>query len=365
MIITTSKDDLFQTIQTVQGAVNTKGGLPILANILLEAQNDSLKLTTTNLDIAISREIPVKVEEEGAITLPAKRFSEIIRESNSGQALRIMVKKNLSVVIETGKTVFKLMGTTSTDFPNVPVLEEGEFISIPQPLLSEMIRLTAFAVSRDETRYVLNGILFAFHDKSLRLVATDGRRLAMIEKQFKKPFGITRNIIIPNKTIQELSRNLDEDGEVGLGTRENQLQFKINQTIITSRLIDGEFPNYEQVIPKETKEQIRVNTQQFLSATRRACIFTSQESQSVKIDLTRNRMVISKNTPEIGEFREEIEADYSGDEFSIGFNPNYLIDVLKNISEENIQFGLTDPEKPGMIKSQQDYTYIVLPMQLS
>jgi DNA polymerase-3 subunit beta len=134
---------------------------------------------------------------------------------------------------------------------------------------------------------------------------------------------------------------------------------------VTSRLIEGEFPNYEQVIPKKTKENIWINTRYFLSAARRASIFTNQESQSVRIDLNKNRMVISKTTPDVGEVREELEAEYTGGEFSIGFNPNFLSDVLKNIEDEKIQFGLTDPEKPGMIKSQEDYTYIVLPMQIT
>ena len=303
--------------------------------------------------------------EPGAVALPAKRFNDVIKESQSGAAIKIQAKKNLSVVIESGKTVIKLMGMAKNDFPKVPGFEGHNPITLSQPLLRQMIRMTAFAVSRDEARYVLNGVLFAFHDKTLRLVATDGRRLALIEKELEKASGITKNIIIPNKTIQELNHNLGDAGTVELQVKDNQLQFKIGQTIITSRLIDGEFPNYEQVIPKKSKEQVWVDTQQFLSAARRASIFTNQESQSVKIDLTRNRLVISKSTADVGEVREEIDAEYGGVDFSIGFNPNYLIDVLKNISEDKIQFGLTDPEKPGIIKSQNDYTYIILPMQLA
>jgi len=365
MNISLGKEELQKGIQTVQGAVSTKNTLPILGNILIEAHTDNVKLTATDLDIAVSCTIPAVVQEPGVITLPAKRFGEIIRELISDQSVKIIAKKNLSTQIESGKTFFKLMGLPKDDFPNIPEFQSLNTITIPQNLLLRMIKLTQFAMSRDEARYVLNGILFSFQNKTLRLVATDGRRLAMIEKELTETSGTQKNLIIPNKTIQELNRNLGAEGEVFLSFKDNQLQFKINNTIITSRLIEGEFPNYEQVIPKKTKEQIWINTQQFLSATRRASIFTSQESQSIKIDLQKNRMVISKNTPDVGEVREEIEVEYSGGDFTIGFNPTYLIDALKNIDDEKIQFGLTDPEKPGMIRAQQDYTYIVLPMQLS
>lgn len=359
------KEDLLDGIQSVQGAVSTRSTLPVLSTILLEAESNSLKLTATDLDIAISAAVPTEVFEEGAISLPAKRFSDIIRESPAGAEIQIHARKNLSTVIESEKAVFKLMGMPKSDFPKVPTFEPHNPISIPQPVLNRMIQLTSFAVSRDEARYVLNGVLFAFKDKLLRLVATDGRRLAMVERELETSVAPPTNIIIPHKTIQELSRNLEDCGEVLLNIKENQLHFKLPHLTIVSRLIEGEFPNYEQVIPKKTKEQLWINTQKFLSAARRASIFTHQESQSVKIDLSKNRVVISKSAPDVGEVREELEAEYGGDDLSIGFNPNYLIDVLKNIDEDRVQFGLTDPEKPGMIKAKEDYTYIVLPMQLS
>lgn len=365
MEVIISKEDLLKGIQTVQGAVSSKNTLPILNNILIETQNEQIKLTATDLDIAITVYIPAQIKTPGNITVPAKRFSDIIKELRATDLVQINVKKNSSVTIESGRAVLKLMGLPKDDFPDIPEFQIANSTSFPQNILSRMIKMTAFAMSRDEARYVLNGVLFSFQDKILRLVATDGRRLALVEKALPKPFGAAKNIIIPNKTIQELARNLGEEGDVVLNIKGNQLQFKINSIVITSRVIDGEFPNYEQVIPKKTKEQVWINTQDFLSAARRASIFTNQESQSIKIDLTKNRMVISKNTPDVGEVREEIDAEYSGAELSIGFNPSYLIDVLKNIEDEKVQFGLTDPEKPGMIKAEEDYTYIVLPMQLS
>ena len=228
-----------------------------------------------------------------------------------------------------------------------------------------MIQLTSFAMSHDETRYVLNGILFSFKEKTLKLVATDGRRLAIIEKDIAEMGSLKKDVILPMKTIQELNRNLGEEGDVFFHFKENQLQAVLGPIHITSRLIEGEYPNYEQVIPKKTKEELNLNTQDFLQATRRASILTNQDSQSIKINIVKDRMIITKNAPELGEAREELEVNYKGSELTIGFNPIFLIDVLKNIDMENVQFGFIDPEKPAVIKSGADYTYVVLPMQVS
>lgn len=366
MRISVQKEDLVRGIQTVQNAVSVRGSLPILANILLETKDNQLCLTATDLDIAISCFIPAEIQEKGAITVPAKRFGDVVKELWSDDAIKLQVVKGNTVQIETKKTNYKIPGLAKDDFPQIPFFTgEKNAIILPQRTLNEMLKMTQFAMSRDEARYVLNGTLFSFNGKLARLVATDGRRLAMIERELDKPSPIKKNIIIPTKTIHELSRNLQETGDVHILFKENQIQFQINQTYITSRLIEGEFPNYEQVIPQKTKEQLLLSTKDFLSATRRASIFTNQESQSIKISLDKNRMVISKNTPEVGEAYEEIETDYKGGGLVIGFNPNYLIDVLKTIPDEKVKFELIDPEKPGMIRAENNYTYIVLPMQLS
>jgi DNA polymerase-3 subunit beta len=365
MNIQVEKELLLKGIQTVSGAVSSKATLPILGNLLLEAEGSFLRITATDLDIAISTSLTAKIDEPGSVTVPARRFLEIVKESSTDHPLRVEVKRQTSIVIESGKTIFRLVGTPKTDFPKIPAFEAKDAAILPQKLLKDMIRLTAFAVSRDEARYVLNGVLLVLRDKTLRLVATDGRRLALVERTLEKPCHLQKNLILPSKAVQELSHALGEEGDVELGLRDNQLQARIGGTTLTTRLIEGEFPNYEQVIPRKTKELLILNTQEFLSAARRASIFTQQDSQSVKLELTKNRLVISKSAPDVGEVREEIEVDYGGSEMAIGFNPSYLTDALKNISDEKVQFGLTDPEKPGIIKAREDYTYIVLPMQLS
>ena len=369
MKITTSKENLLKGIQTVQNAVSSKSTLPILSHILLEAKKDGIKLTATDLEIGMVVRIEGEVAEEGAITVPARKFSEIVKELPSGIPINISVKKGQSINIEASKSYFRLVGLLKEDFPQLPDFPSNpksvDLVKLPQKLLKNMIQLTAFAMSHDETRYVLNGLLFSFKDKVLKLVATDGRRLALIEKEIPEMGNIKRDVIVPMKTIQELNRNLGETGDALFYFKENQLQINLGQTTIISRLIEGEYPNYEQVIPKKTKEELKINTQDFLQAARRASILTNQDSQSVKINLIKDRMIITKNTPDLGEAREEVEVDYKGGELAIGFNHLFLIDVLKNVSDESVRFGFIDPEKPAVIRSGEDYTYIVLPMQVT
>ena len=368
MKIHTTKDNLLKGIQIVQNAVSSKNTLPILSHILIEAKKNEIRLTATDLEIGISMKVEGEVIEEGSFTVPARKFSEIVKELPSEASIHITLKKGQSVNIEAGKSFFKLMGLAREDFPQLPEVpsnsKSGELVKIPQKKMKSMIQLTSFAMSHDETRYILNGILFSFKDKTLKLVATDGRRLAIIQKDLPELGSLKKDVIIPMKTIQELNRNLGEDGDVTFYFKENQVLVNLGPIHITSRLIEGEYPNYEQVIPKKTKEEVSLNTQDFLQATRRASILTSQDSQSVKINIIKDRMIITKSTPELGEAREELEVDYKGGEFVIGFNPSFLIDVLKNVQEENVKFSFVDPEKPAVIKCGDDYTYIVLPMQV-
>lgn len=370
MKITTSKEDLLKGIQVVQNAVSSKSTLPILSHVLLEAKKEGIKLVATDLEIGISVKVGGEVLEEGSITVPARKFSEIIKELSPVETVQISVKKSQTITIESNKSYFRLIGLSKEDFPQLPefpshTAKDVDFVKIPQKLLKNMIQLTSFAMSHDETRYVLNGILFSFKDKTLKLVATDGRRLAVNEKKVAEIGSLKKDAIVPMKTIQELGRNLTEEGEVIFCFKENQLQINLGQVTITSRLIEGEYPNYEQVIPKKVREEFNICTQDFLQATRRASILTNQDSQSVKINILKDKMIITKNTPDLGEVREELDVDYKGGELAIGFNPTFLIDVLKNIEGESVRFGFTDPEKPAVIRSGEDYTYIVLPMQVA
>lgn len=364
MKIITNKEELVKAIQSLQNAISSKATLPILSNFLIETQKGKVHMAATDLDVGISLDLSVEIIEEGGITVPAKRFSDIIKDLPDGK-IDINVRKNNSIAIESKKCFFKLMGLPKEEFPKLPKLQDKESLVVSQSLLKQMFNLTLFAVSHDETKYILNGVLFIIKGKKMRLVATDGRRLALIEKEVDVAANFKKEVIIPTKAIQELMRNLGDEGEVKVVFGENQISFQFNNMFLISRLIEGQFPNYEQVIPKEGKNKIVIDRQTFLWAAKRVSNLTSPDSQSIKIDLFKDKIIFSKTSPDMGEAKEEIDIEHKGDEFSVGFNPQYLIDVLKSVKEENVSLELTGPESPGIIRSQDDYVYIVLPMQLS
>ena len=359
----TTKEILIKGIQEVQSAINPKTTLPILSNILIEAGKDILSLTATDLDIGIVSTIPIKTGTEGVITVPAKKFFDIIKELPDGE-VSISVKKNNLVYIECTSCVFKIMGLPKDEFPQLPDFRDKDSMMMQRSRLKKMLSMTSFAISRDETRYVLNGALFVIKPTYIRIVATDGRRLAMVEEKNQSPKTHEKKVIIPAKTIAELLKLLGDEGEVKICFGNNQALFDMGSTKVVSRLIEGEFPNYEQVIPKEIKEKILIAKTKFLSATKRAALFTNPDSLAVKVEFARDKMVLSKNAPYIGEAREEVGVDYKGKELAIGFNPDYLIDALKNINDETVPFEVADAEKPGVIRIGSEYVYVVLPMQI-
>jgi len=360
-----SKESLVKAIHVLQNVISAKATLPILSNFLIETQKDKIFMAATDLDVGISLNFsPLNISEEGSITVPAKRFSDIIRELPEGE-VTINVRKNNSISIESARCFFKLMGLPKEEFPKLPKINEKENITLNQSLLRNMLSLTSFAVSHDETRYILNGVLFVVKAKNIRLVATDGRRLALVEKDLETQQEFKKESIIPTKTIQELMRNLKDEGMVKIVFGENQICFQFNGTTIVSRLIEGQFPNYEQIVPKEGKGKIVIDRQKFLWAAKRAAILTSADSQSIKLDLFKDKLIFSKNSPDMGEAKEEIDVEHKGGEFSVGFNPHYLIDVLKSLKDQDISLELSGPESPGIIRAEGNYVYIVLPMQLT
>ncbi|MBD3380199.1 MAG: DNA polymerase III subunit beta [Candidatus Omnitrophica bacterium] len=366
MEIRVSKEDLVNGIQTVQNAVSQKSSLPILSNVLLESEKGTLKLTATDLDIGICSTIPVEVLQEGAITVPARKFFDIVKALPEGNDVELSMKKNNFVTIKSGKANFKIIGLPKEEFPQLPLFEDKESVTVAQGVLKNILNLTDFAISRDDTRYVLNGILMAVKGDKLSVVATDGRRLAIASSTLPEKILTDRKAIIPTKAVQEVKRMLQDEGEVQVKFSENQVLFSFSDSFILSRLIEGEYPNYNKVIPERSSKEIKVSRDEFLSATRRANIFTDQDSMAIKLSVKKTRMMISKNTPYLGEAKEEIPVVYTGnDELEIGFNPRYLIDVLKSLDDEEVTFEVKDPGKPGVFRRGEDYIYVVLPMQLA
>jgi len=357
------KNTLINAIQTVQNVISTKSTLPILSNILIETQQKGISLTATDLDIGITCVIPVDIQEPGKITIPAKRFSDIIKEFPL-DTVNVTTKKNNLMIIDSDMCQFKIMGLGGEEFPRLPEFKDKKATKLEQATLKDMLSLTSFAVSLDETRYILNGTLFKISKGLLTLVSTDGKRLAVAERKLAGEVEGDLQMIVPIKTIHELNRNLKEDGELSLVVGANQALFDLGGVVLISRLIEGEFPDYKQVVPPASENKLRVVRNQFLLAVKRAALLATPDYQGVKLEVFKNKLVISKSTPDVGESREELAVEYQGKELVIGFNPAYLIDILKNLNEETISLELTDSEKPGVIRT-SGYIYIVLPMRLN
>lgn len=366
MKILIAKEQLVGGLQAVQNIVSGRTTLPILSNVLLQAGEDSLTLTSTDLDVTISAKVGATVKNAGDITLPAKRLNAIVSRVESPE-LDLEVKENICS-IEAGASAFRLHGLPVDEFPPGPKVE-GEAITLEQGRLRFMLRYTSYAVSTEETRYVLNGILFSFGKEKLALVATDGRRLALVEESIEAPEG---RCIVPSKAINELGRLLGDRGKVTLRHTENQASFALFKegeeeasVNLTTKLIDGTYPNYQQVIPKDSKETATLEREEFLAALRRAEIMTSDKSSSVKLELGENKLLITANTPEVGEAKESLAVSHEGEDMAIAFNPQYLIDSLRVLEEDEVVLALTDELSPGVLRTSSPFKYVIMPMRMN
>ncbi|PIQ85983.1 MAG: DNA polymerase III subunit beta [Candidatus Omnitrophica bacterium CG11_big_fil_rev_8_21_14_0_20_45_26] len=361
----TTKGELIHALGIVIGAVNPRNTLPILTNILIETCGDEgVRFTATDLEIGISTQALSKNNKEGSITVPARKIFEIARELPDGD-VSVTVAKNNAVNIKTGKTYCRVMGLGREDFPKLPEFSLDGAVEIDQKIVKECLALTSFAISSDETRYVLNGILIDINGSKIRFIATDGRRLAFIEREIPVKSEKTAKFIIPSKTVNELNKILGTEGKLRLAQSHNQIVFSLDETVLISRLIEGHFPNYDQVIPKEENTSGQIDRKLLLSAVRRAALFTTQDAQAVKLDFVKDKILVSSHSANLGEAKEEVEAKVNGEEVSIGFNPHYLMDVLKNLDIDQVSFSLTKPDKPGLLKANNNYLYVVMPMQIN
>ncbi|MDD3293278.1 MAG: DNA polymerase III subunit beta [Geobacteraceae bacterium] len=366
MEIKVQKSELLKKITLgVNVAASKPSTLPILNNLLLETQKDGkMKVVATDMEVGISTLIPVEVVQAGSITVPARKFFDIVKELPEG-VVEITVTKNNTVSIKAGKSFFKIMGLDKEEYPKLPDFSLSDSIEVEQAVIKESLSLTSFAISHDETRYVLNGVLLSIHGQTTKFVATDGRRLAFYKKEIKQKNNKNIDMIIPAKTVHELLKLLNWEGVVKIVHTQNKVLFSFDDTYLTSSLIEGNFPNYEQVIPKEEKTQVLANREEFLQAVRRAALLTSPEAPALKFDFIKNKILVSAKTPNMGEAKEELPSEFKGGEITIGFNPGYFLDVLKNLSDEMVSISLTEADKPGLVKGRDGYLYVIMPMQLN
>ena len=364
MKFSATKEKLLEGLQQVQNVVSTRTTLPILSNVLLQAKGGEVLLTTTDLDVGVRGSFEASVEKDGATTLPARRLFTIIRELPSSE-VSIEVDGKNAASIRSGQSFFKILGLPEEEFPPLPKFDSAKVVTIRQKDLRDGLRKTSYAISTDETRYVLNGLLFSFKENKLTLVATDGRRLAMVDIELEFPKSHEADIIVPTKAVTELGRLLTEDGEVKVSVGSGQIAFDLNNTLLVSKLIEGNYPNYKQVIPTETKERVTLERETFLNSLRRVSLLASDKSNSIKLNFSKNNIDITANTPEVGEAKESLPVAYKGRDFSIAFNPEFLMAPLRALGEDEVFLDLIDEMSPGVLKIQTPFLYVLMPMRIS
>lgn len=359
-----SKEAFLDGLQKVQYVVSSRTTLPILSNVLLVAKDGRLQFTTTDLDVGITGSVEAQIEKEGATTLPAKRLVSIVRELPSSE-VEVSVDAKNHASIRSGPSFFKIIGLGESEFPPLPDFAGAKEFKIPQAVLRDGLKKTAYAISTDETRYVLNGIFTSFRDGKLTLVATDGRRLAMVDADLEFPASHETDVIIPNKAVQELQRLLGEAGEVLVKLSDSQISFAVGDSLLCSKLIEGNYPNYRQVIPGDSNERVIISREALLETVRRVSLLSSEKSNSVKLVFSENRIEVTANSPDVGEAQESMDVIYQGPPMQIAFNPEFLQAPLRNLDSDDVYLDLIDEMSPGVLRIEGTFLYVLMPMRVT
>jgi DNA polymerase III subunit beta len=371
MKIHCSKEDLAQGVQTIQSALSARTTLPILLNFLLETENSKVKVVSTDLEMGVKHYIGAEVESDGSITIPAKKFSDILHSLPDGQEVELSVDAGGKVQLKCGRSRFGIIGAPKSEYPILPEFNKQNAFEVPAGVIGDMVKKTIFAASSDETRHVLNGVFWSAKKGDLEMVATDGRRLSIVARK-----GAAKDkdfqVIVPTKILSELLRMLghyevkaDSQDKLLVGVTDNQIAFQYKETTLLSRLVGGTFPHYEQVIPSKKDLIVTVDTKDLLAVTKRASLCAVDRGGSVKFTLRSGALQIAASSQNL-EFNDELAVDYNGDEFQVAFNPQFVVDALKHVDTAKVTLGLTTPVNPALVEpvGGGDYRFVVMPMRI-
>lgn len=366
MRLTISREKLQEALTAVAAAVPAKTTLPVLGNILLEATEKGLRLSGTDLDIGVSTEVLADVEVVGAITIPAKKLVEIVRELPPSP-VRLSATGEQRISLECGRSRFKLLGLPRDEFPAFPSVDFGKAWRVKSADLQQLISHTAFAVSNEESRPILNGVLWEVRENEIRMVATNGHRLAKMEVPY--PGLITGDYIIPPKALEQVRRLFPADEELEVAKGENHLAFRSPFTSVFTRLIEGPYPNYDQVIPRDNNRVAIIDRVALQSALKRMAVVASDQTHRVKLSFNTALLKFSVTTPDLGEGQDELPVRYDGDPIDIGFNGMYLLEILRFMPTEEIRFTFKEPERAATLEPENwseaaKYLCLVMPLRL-
>jgi len=371
MEITVSKFELLRELAATQGVVERKTTIPILSNYLFEAADGKLSLTATDLDLSLRTSCAAKVKKEGSCTIPARKLHDYVKLLPDAE-ITIKLLENHWVSIRCGRSNTKMVGMARSNFPTLPVFPTTGVVTIPAQALRGLIARTGFAIANEESRYTLNGALMVLKAESIIMVATDGHRLAHIERSGEKFDGVSGEMktLVPKKAMDELKSLLDSSDvdAIEFAKDESTLYFRIGSRLLTSRQLTGQFPNYEAVLPKDNNKSITVPSEDLSAAIARVAQFADERSRAVRLKLDKSELKLSASSTEAGESEDSIEISYNGDPLTIGFNAIYILDFLKAVGAGDVKLELKDAQSAGQLRpadsEEYKYRYIVMPMRI-
>ena len=357
------RSKFLEGLKSVQNVVAGRGSLPIIQNVLIEAGANSITLTTTDLDISIKTVCECEVSEPGRSTLPVKLLFNAVAKVVEGE-VEISIDGSDRASISAGKARFKISGMPEGEFPRLPEEDKAYAYVVQQATLKEMLRKVAYAASQDDTRRTIKGVLMRFKDEKLTMVATDGRRLALVENEMEFPKEAERDIVLPAKAVQEIQRSLGSGEEnINLKVCKSQICFEFGNIMIYSKMVSENYPNYIQVIPKECREKVVVDRQLLLDALDRASVMTMDEAHSTKLIFDSNKLTVTSAASEIGSASDEVPIKYVGERLEIMFNPSYMMDPLKAIDDDEVKIELIDGHSPAVIRCSIPFLYVLMPLR--
>ncbi len=360
-----SKIDLVNLIGKIQSIVAAKPAIPILSNVLIEAVDDQLIVSGTDLTVSMRMYVDAKVVEEGAIALPARRFFQLVRELTAPQ-VKISTTTNEVAEITTGTSVFKINGMNKGEFPTLPDLSGSPEISLTSAVLKEMFSKTAFSAAREDSRYMLNGVQIQIAGQKATFIGTDGKRLAKTFAPISIDPSITGTYVIPLKAVEEMTKMLDDsDNQVHLSLAHDKIALESGSLTLITKLLSGQYPDVERVIPAKLGQSFSIHREELMSLLRQISLFTSETSSSVRFSFETGQLFLSAMSSDIGEGRVSMPVDYAGPKLEIAFNPYFFLDILRHSKDETFRFGLNDPHNPGLITDSTQALFVIMPMRLN
>lgn len=360
-----AKTDLVNVISKIQGTVPVKPSSPILSAVLLEARDDQLIITATDLSVSMRCYVSATVVEEGSIALPARRFFQLVKELVASQ-IKISCQSSEQAEITTGSSVFKVHGMSKAEFPHFPDVKGFVSFSMSHKVLKEMLTKSVFAAAREDSRYTLNGVQLQIGKQKATFIGTDGKRLAKLTAPISIDPAVQGNYVLSLKAVDEMVKMLDDsDTLVQISLSQDKIALENGSCLLAAKLLAGQYPDVERVIPTQFTHQFSIHREELMLLLRQVSLFTSETSHSVRFTFETGQLHLSAASTEVGEGRVSMPVDYSGERLDIAFNPHYFIDILRHSKEETVKLGLVDSHNPGLVTDSTQAIFIIMPMRIS